>query len=321
LQKTVEMIVETANDILEKIADFKIEINATDKTIEFYVIDYPMGTDESRREVLARMCSGYQKFIIDLVFRISFIKNMKYLPKFLIIDEGFGSLDKDNQERIKEILIQISENPKIFGLDFMIIVTHLNEYQGLTDKNIDITQIGEDTNGEDAKFSRVQYGERVDFRLLDEASIKTYKEKATPDQADIPVIADGEARGEYYPFQYNNDDNRWECQVCNRKLSHDANVRSMLAKIKKHCDTNFHKDRVVEWTVFPFYYLIFYWVLLNFVDLLLNFVDLLLNFVDLLLNFVDLLLNFVDLLLNFIDLFCRPFIKLCRPFIISYLCF
>src|SRR5690242_19997720 len=151
------MIVQTANEILEKIADFQIEINATEKSIEFYVIDFPMGTDESKREVLARMCSGYQKFIIDLVFRISFIKNMKYLPKFLIIDEGFGSLDKDNQERIKEILIQISENPKIFGLDFMIIVTHLGEYQGLTNNNIDITQTEGGEGDVETKFSKVQF--------------------------------------------------------------------------------------------------------------------------------------------------------------------
>lgn len=57
----------------------------------------------------SKSASSYQRFIIDLFIRISLVNCIegKY-PQFLILDEGFGCMDKENLEAVKELLMDLS---------------------------------------------------------------------------------------------------------------------------------------------------------------------------------------------------------------------
>jgi hypothetical protein len=71
------------------------------------------------------LSSGYQKFILNIIFRIVLwqISNV-LLPDALIIDEGFGMCDKNNIEIITNLLLYISKNKDCPKLIF--IVSHID---------------------------------------------------------------------------------------------------------------------------------------------------------------------------------------------------
>lgn len=138
LKETCTKIQNNCNKILQKIADFTIYIEYS-KDIKVYTV-------ENDIKIPATMGSGAQKFILDLVFRItltqiSTISN----PNMIFIDEGFGALDKENFLLVASILKKLKSN-----FDALIIISHLSEMKSYMDKSIDITR--------NKYLSNVQYG-------------------------------------------------------------------------------------------------------------------------------------------------------------------
>ncbi|MEK6884260.1 MAG: hypothetical protein AABY22_31810, partial [Nanoarchaeota archaeon] len=114
------------NQILDKITDFSIDISFSTK-LEIYTLYNNM-------KIPAEMSSGFQKFILDMILRvcllgISDISN----PGILFIDEGFGSLDKENFVNVCEILTELKEN-----FNSIFIITHIEELKMYADKTIGI---------------------------------------------------------------------------------------------------------------------------------------------------------------------------------------
>lgn len=127
------------NIILNQIASFDLDIKY-DKEFKFYTI-------ANNISIPATMASGYQKFIIDMIMRISLTKiSALSNPNLIFIDEGFGSLDHDNFISVANVLKKIKSN-----FTAMIIITHIEELKAYTDISINIkSSMGE---------SRIQYGE------------------------------------------------------------------------------------------------------------------------------------------------------------------
>jgi ABC-type multidrug transport system ATPase subunit len=119
------------------------------------------------------MGSGYQKFIIDMIMRITLTRiSVLSNPNIIFIDEGFGSLDRENFILIANILAKLKNN-----FDAMIIITHLDELKAYADISMDIHRI---------QSSTLQYGsltqEEKKIRIMNEtraASAKNteYKEQ------------------------------------------------------------------------------------------------------------------------------------------------
>ena len=72
-------------------------------------------------------CSGFQQTILDIIIRIVLLTcALRPMPKFLIIDEGLGTLDTQNRDLIIDRLPGLSMN-----LQFMFLVTHMPEMQSI----------------------------------------------------------------------------------------------------------------------------------------------------------------------------------------------
>jgi exonuclease SbcC len=130
LQNTCKAVQDNCNRILQKIADFVIEI-AYEKDIRIYTI-------ENEKKIPASMGSGMQKFILDLIFRITLTEISSISsPKTLFIDEGLGCLDKENFIAVANILKKLKSN-----FDSLIIISHISELQAYCDISVNITRSG-----------------------------------------------------------------------------------------------------------------------------------------------------------------------------------
>ena len=142
LQKLCEYLNYACNKILKEIADFEIEIAYDKKGI------LRVYTKEIGMTIPASMSSGYQKFVMDMIMRIVLTtalcnngSNNISDPNILIIDEGFGCLDKKNFIEVAGTLNKLKHNFKC-----MIIITHIDELKSYADNIIDIKRIKNESN-------------------------------------------------------------------------------------------------------------------------------------------------------------------------------
>lgn len=126
LRNVSHLLDKRCNEILHKIADFEVEFKY-DKEFKIY-------TCENGAKIPAVMGSGFQKFLLDMIMRIT-LTNISVLsnPSIIFIDEGFGCLDAENFIEVAQILTKLKNN-----FDAMIIITHLQELKAYTDITIDI---------------------------------------------------------------------------------------------------------------------------------------------------------------------------------------
>jgi len=109
----VPVLERNINEILDKIVDFRITIDPETHKIT-----------NSANGVLAVQFSGSQKFITDIIIRLCLINNHPSAPNFMIIDEGFGSLDSESLIDMCGFMEKISS---YVNLDFMIIISHIED--------------------------------------------------------------------------------------------------------------------------------------------------------------------------------------------------
>jgi DNA repair exonuclease SbcCD ATPase subunit len=165
LKNTCRKIQDSCNDILSKVADFTIEITF-DKDIKIYTIENDVA-------IPAQMGSGMQKFVLDLIFRITLTEISSIsCPKTLFVDEGFGSLDKENFIGIANTLQKLKTN-----FDSLIIISHISELNSYVDKTIKIAKRGH--------LSNVQFGELANYqkevRLLLDTNVNNKRNKEFKD--------------------------------------------------------------------------------------------------------------------------------------------
>lgn len=87
------------------------------RTMHILVRDATTGIEHS-----AELCSGFQRFIINIALRRAFLYSaVRPMPQFMIIDEGFGCLDDINMVRVCEYLPDLARE-----LKFMLVVSHID---------------------------------------------------------------------------------------------------------------------------------------------------------------------------------------------------
>jgi DNA repair exonuclease SbcCD ATPase subunit len=165
LKNTCSTVERACNEILGKIADFTIQI-IFDKDIKIYTV-------ENDISIPAQMGSGMQKFVLDLIFRITLTEISSIsCPKTLFVDEGFGSLDKENFIGIANILQKLKSN-----FDSLIIISHITELNSYVDKTIKIVKNGHLSN---VQFGALQHHEK-EIRLLFETNVNNKRAKQFKD--------------------------------------------------------------------------------------------------------------------------------------------
>lgn len=134
LKRKLPIINSKINSILSSIVDFKIELEINHKgdiSEHFYY-----SNDKSDKLSLASS-SGSQKFIGTIVIQdaLHYISNM-IKPSFIIIDEGFGSLDDEHVSGIVHILQYLKNKYKN-----VMVITHRNEVKDFVDNIIEVYKI------------------------------------------------------------------------------------------------------------------------------------------------------------------------------------
>jgi DNA repair exonuclease SbcCD ATPase subunit len=128
LRTTAEQaIVANADAILQRLSDGMLHLSlqpGTGRTLDLRVTDYEKG----RREMLPAALSGSQKFRVSVALALGIGQYACGLSqggvKSVIIDEGFGSLDKEGREKMIEELHNLGRM-----LERIIVVSHQEEFE------------------------------------------------------------------------------------------------------------------------------------------------------------------------------------------------
>ena len=118
------------NNILNQIVDFTISVVPDDKNINMFIV-----YDQHRIWPL-ELASGMEKFISSIALRVA-LTNISNLPRpnFLIIDEGWGTLDSDNLNSVSMLLDYLKTQ-----FDFILIISHIDSIKEVADINLEITR-------------------------------------------------------------------------------------------------------------------------------------------------------------------------------------
>lgn len=139
ISKTIPSIESEVNNILSQIVDFGMNLEMDGKHI------YSKITYEDRHWPL-EMCSGMERFISSIAMRVALI-NVSSLPRsnFLVIDEGWGSLDGDNISSVFNLFTYLKGQ-----FEFILVISHLDVMRDMVDEIIEIQKEG--------SFSKINYG-------------------------------------------------------------------------------------------------------------------------------------------------------------------
>ena len=222
------------NLLLKEITDFNILFQFDDNKFEIYTKNL-----YNNYIIPAEMASGAQKFIMELVIRISILKICNISnPNFLILDEGFSCLDDNHKEDVKKILKQISSK-----FDFILMISHLNDFKNISNYNILVKTDGE--------FSNVKYGlDNIEYfkdDTLENAKISrslTRKNNKILKDKKKKIILEQKlklyTRDKILNIDHNS--NTYTCLVCNKKMKFkNDNV------IDKHLLTKTHKNNLLKY--------------------------------------------------------------------------
>ena len=119
MKKYIDNIITRTNAILHYVADFSVECLVDELSIEFYAL-------EGKTRVPVSLCSGYQKFVVSLAFRLAITGALNSAPTFIMIDEGFGCLDSANLARIGELFAGMRAEYK-----FIFVISHIDALQSM----------------------------------------------------------------------------------------------------------------------------------------------------------------------------------------------
>tara|TARA_B100001250_G_scaffold413549_1_gene448059 strand:- start:6620 stop:8209 length:1590 start_codon:yes stop_codon:yes gene_type:complete len=123
ISRAIPSIEKEINNVLENMnAGFHIELEMKDKMIDAFIC---YGEDKWNLE----LSSGMERFVSSLAIRIGLI-NVSTLPRpnFIIVDEGFGSLDSDNIANMQGAFQYLRTQ-----FDFVMVITHLDTIKDYMD--------------------------------------------------------------------------------------------------------------------------------------------------------------------------------------------
>ena len=138
ISKALPVIENEVNNILAQVVDFGVTMEMDGKSINAKIV-------YEDQEWPLEMCSGMEKFVSGLAIRVALI-NVCNLPRpnFLVIDEGFGTLDSDNLQSIFMMFDYLKTQ-----FDFINIISHLDAMRDIVDTLVEIKKVD--------GFSQIQY--------------------------------------------------------------------------------------------------------------------------------------------------------------------
>lgn len=130
IEKALPMIEGEVNNILGQIVEFGMQLEMDGKNINAYLV---YGDQKWSLE----MCSGMERFISGLAIRVALI-NVCNLPRpnFLVIDEGFGTLDSENLQSLFMLFTYLKTQ-----FDFVMIISHIDSMRDVVDGLIEIKKV------------------------------------------------------------------------------------------------------------------------------------------------------------------------------------
>lgn len=138
ISKALPVIENEINNILGQVVDFGITMEMDGKSINAKIV-------YEDQEWPLEMCSGMEKFVSGLAIRVALI-NVCNLPRpnFLVVDEGFGTLDADNLSSLFMMMQYLKTQ-----FDFIWMISHLEQMRDIVDGLIEIKKV----NG----FSKIDF--------------------------------------------------------------------------------------------------------------------------------------------------------------------
>ena len=138
IEKALPMIEGEVNNILAQIVEFGMQLEIDGKNINAYLV---YGDQRWSLE----MCSGMERFISGLAIRVALI-NVCNLPRpnFLVIDEGFGTLDSENLQSLFMLFTYLKTQ-----FDFVMVISHIDSMRDVVDDLVEIKK--------EKGFSNVKY--------------------------------------------------------------------------------------------------------------------------------------------------------------------
>jgi DNA repair exonuclease SbcCD ATPase subunit/DNA repair exonuclease SbcCD nuclease subunit len=130
IEKALPMIEGEVNNILAQIVEFGMQLEMDGKNINAFLV---YGDNKWSLE----MCSGMERFISGLAIRVALI-NVCNLPRpnFLVIDEGFGTLDSENLQSLFMLFTYLKTQ-----FDFVMIISHIDSMRDVVDGLIEIKKV------------------------------------------------------------------------------------------------------------------------------------------------------------------------------------
>lgn len=127
ISKALPVIENEINNILGQVVDFGITMEMDGKSINAKIV-------YEDQEWPLEMCSGMEKFVSGLAIRVALI-NVCNLPRpnFLVVDEGFGTLDSDNLSSLFMMMQYLKTQ-----FDFIWMISHLEQMRDIVDGLIEI---------------------------------------------------------------------------------------------------------------------------------------------------------------------------------------
>ena len=138
ISKALPVIENEINNILAQVVDFGVIMEMDGKSINAKIV-------YEDQEWPLEMCSGMEKFVSGLAIRVALI-NVCNLPRpnFLVVDEGFGTLDADNLSSLFMMMQYLKTQ-----FDFIWMISHLEQMRDIVDGLIEIKKV----NG----FSKIDF--------------------------------------------------------------------------------------------------------------------------------------------------------------------
>jgi len=127
ISKIIPIIEGEVNNILAQMVDFGMQLEMDGKNINAYLI-------YSDQQWPLEMSSGMERFISGLAIRVALI-NVCNLPRpnFLVVDEGFGSLDSENMTSMFMMFNYLKTQ-----FDFVMVISHIDSMRDIVDQLIEI---------------------------------------------------------------------------------------------------------------------------------------------------------------------------------------
>ena len=130
ITKALPVIESEVNNILNQVVDFSVMMETDGKNINSKIV-------YDGESWALEMASGMEKFISGLAIRVALI-NICNLPRpnFMVIDEGFGTLDSDNLSSLFMMMQYLKTQ-----FDFLWVISHLEQMRDIVDGLIEIKKV------------------------------------------------------------------------------------------------------------------------------------------------------------------------------------